>query len=150
MKRNGGFTLVELIVVIAILATLLAMASSVYNVWRQRAYGSEAAVVMKQILDGEIMYYLEHDEFFPEVDSEISVWANDPPSADSVRDIRNAINIYIPVGHHLDYTIRNDGDSCYIFINASFPLFKNGETYLWAILDKTGTWQYIGPEDLGG
>jgi prepilin-type N-terminal cleavage/methylation domain-containing protein len=63
MKRNRGFTLIEVVVVIAIVGILSATAIPFYNRYRQRTYGSEAQVMVKQIIDAEIAYYLENDTF---------------------------------------------------------------------------------------
>ena len=58
MQRQSGFTLVELMVVIVIIGIMGAMAVPLYGTYRQKTYGSEALMMVKQILDAEIMYFL--------------------------------------------------------------------------------------------
>lgn len=60
MKSNG-FTLVEMIVAIAILS---ARALQLYHTYQHRAYGCEAALMLNQILDAEIVYFLRNEKFF--------------------------------------------------------------------------------------
>jgi len=123
---------------------MAATAIPAYNTYRQRTIGSEAQVMLKQILDAEIMYFLEHDKFFPEGGSSMSIFHDDAPNKQEILDIKNAFNILIPVGHSLDYNIqtlsrRGDNDFCIVVISAFFPLFGDGSKQIGAIVDKTGT-----------
>ena len=61
MKKTAGFTLIELMVVIAILGIMAASAVPLYSRYRQITVGSEATVMLKQILDAEIMYFVENE-----------------------------------------------------------------------------------------
>lgn len=128
-------------VVIAIVGILAATAVPAYQVWRQRVYGSEASIMMKQIMDGQIMYYLENDKFFPDVGSSIIIPRGDHLTAVEqqwVDDIENALKVTIPVGHILEYTIVNYGLQCNVVISATFPIFKDGDKEYHGQLDKGG------------
>jgi prepilin-type N-terminal cleavage/methylation domain-containing protein len=142
VRRHAGFTLIELMVVIAILGIMSATAIPLYHTYQQRAYGSEAALMIKRILDGQIMYFLEHDKFFPEDGSSISIYHDDLPNKQEILDIKDALNILIPVGHFLDYQIQtfpatSDG-WCLVTVSANFPLFKDGSYNITKTLYKDG------------
>lgn len=150
MGRKGGFTLLELMVTLLIIGVLSATAIPLYHTWTQRAYGTEANLMMKEIMDGEIMYFLSHDDFFPEgAGTSYTVYADgatDP--GDALTKIKEALNVAIPTGHRLDYVIQNTGPSLVVQINAPFPLFKNDQRSLYAAVDKTGKVEYLSVAEL--
>ena len=142
MRRHAGFTLIELMVVVAILGILGATAMPILNIYQQRAYGSEAALMLKRILDAEIMYFLENEKFFPEDGTSIDIFKNDPPTKQEIQDIKDALNIPIPVGHHLNFQIQTfpataDG-FCQVTISASFNIFKDGVKQINGTVDREG------------
>ena len=148
MRRASGFTLIELLVVIAIVGILAGTAMPAYRVWQQRAFGSEASLMMKQIMDGQIMYYLENESFFPAVGSIIIIPAREPLTAQEqnwVDQIRNALKVTIPVGHKLEYTINNLGTDCIVEIAATFPIFKDSHYELHGQLKDNGHLHIFSP-----
>jgi prepilin-type N-terminal cleavage/methylation domain-containing protein len=66
MNREKGFTLIELLMVVAIIGILTATAVPAYRTVRQRAVATEAATLLRHLLDAQVGYYLEYDKFFPE------------------------------------------------------------------------------------
>lgn len=135
MKNEAGFTLIELMIVIAIVGIMGATAIPLYRTYQQRAYGSEASLMMRKLLDAEILYYLEKNEFFPDTGEVIIIPAKSPPDpevAKSLKAIEAALKLTIPVGHFLEYSIGNYGTQLTINIQSQgrFPLYKGGQSYL--------------------
>jgi prepilin-type N-terminal cleavage/methylation domain-containing protein len=142
MRRHAGFTLVELMVVIAIVGLLTATALPTFRTYRMRAVGSEASLMMRKLLDAQIIYYLENNKFFPDNDTPVLIFKDDAPTKAEFGQIQNALKIVIPVGHELDYDIRafpgSADESCTIVISAGFPIYSDGSKQLIGSVTKGG------------
>ncbi|MBA7661235.1 hypothetical protein ES703_69250 [subsurface metagenome] len=148
MKKQAGFTLIELMVVVAILGILGATSVGFLTKYRQRTVGSEATVMMKQLLEAQIIYFLAHDEFFPKAgDLDIVITHNGAgTSAIDQPRVLNALKVSIPIGHLLDFHIKRDpldptGSPVLVKIasaaSANFDLFPGSKSITGSV-DKTG------------
>ena len=64
LKSNKGFTLVELMIVIAILAILVAIAIPRFSAYRMKAYNAAALSDLKNVRSIIDSYYIEN-KFYP-------------------------------------------------------------------------------------
>lgn len=65
LKDKRGFTLVELMVSVAILGVLTATSIPLVNAYRLKAEFLEIKITMKYLMDGMETHYIETSEFYP-------------------------------------------------------------------------------------
>lgn len=136
-----GFSLIELITVIAILGVMSTSAVPVYQRFWRRAVRAEAKILMRELINAELLYHLEHGKFFPEDGTtSFEIFHDDPQDKPEIEQIREALKITIPVDHFLDFhfqTFPKHGHvSCTIVISAPFPLFGGEGAQLTGIVHK--------------
>ena len=65
LKQKEGFTLVELMVALAIIGVLLVIAVPLANSYRMRAEYANIVSTLRYLMDGQETYFLDKDSFYP-------------------------------------------------------------------------------------
>ena len=64
-RRQDGFTLVELMIVLAILGILAAISIPNFSLYRAKAEYAAVRTNLKHLMDGEDFYFVENSSFYP-------------------------------------------------------------------------------------
>ena len=62
-KNKGGFTLIELMIVIAIIGILAAIAIPQFTAYRTRSYNSSANADLRNLATAQEAYYADHQSY---------------------------------------------------------------------------------------
>jgi prepilin-type N-terminal cleavage/methylation domain-containing protein len=151
MKRQSGFTIIEILVALAIVGILSATAVPLYHTWQGMAYGSEAVIMLRQIIAAEINYFLENNKFFPEDTTYIIPHDGETDPQDAIGEISDKLHIRIDQGHFLEYYLQGvnvPGDESFSLTiqsrDGDFNIVKGKNTVI-ATLDKYGNTKFIYP-----
>lgn len=122
MKQVNGFTLMELLIAVTIIAILVIIALPAYNRAIERSRISEAYTQLGLIKQAELSYYDQHDE-----------WAKEFRRL----DMQNPNDNTLYPARHFDYTLppslviaiasRNDRDN---FLDLHYTIFMNSNMYI--------------------
>jgi type II secretory pathway pseudopilin PulG len=141
-RGDTGVSLPKTLVAIAIIAILIGSSLPAYQIYQQRAYASEASVMLTQILDSQRRHFRQYDKFYPSDGQPISIFHGDPSSWSELQVLENALGINIPEDDLFDYYIRTfpstTDEFCVVMVSAPFPLFLDGTFQLIGLLDNDG------------
>lgn len=117
MKKGfkKGFTLVEMMIVVAIIAILAGVAIPQYTKYVRKSEAVEAVGFLKQIVDAESTYYASHNKFY----------VNTSESAGSARMEKTIKVLSLDnISGKFEYGVATDSNSSTILVRANKP----GET----------------------
>jgi len=67
MKKNEGFTLIELMIVIAIIGILAAIAIPQFSAYRQRSYNAAAEADLRNAATAQEAYFVDAQKYNPTI-----------------------------------------------------------------------------------
>ena len=151
MKRQSGFTILEILVALAIVGILTATAVPLYHTWQGRAYGSEASIMLKQIIGAEINYLLDNNKFYPDNATYMILHDGETDPQDAIQDIEENLHITLSQGHFLEYYLQGSNvapdEGFFLTIrskDAQFEIFKDAREIV-VKMDKNGNVDHFYP-----
>lgn len=99
LKKSNGFSLVELMIVVSIMATIISLGLMEFNSFKHKAYDVEAESNIRSAV--KVLHALDTDEDYPDVNFEVSngVFLNDPnnfaPQFPKITDNPKGVYMYI-------------------------------------------------------
>lgn len=133
-KKNRGFTLIELMIVVMVLTILTSFAFPAFMKYRSKSMQSEATILLKGLWTSEIAHYGEKSEFTME----------------------DAVLNFDPLKHpkfYKNWYIRSYDDDKHFIATCSTNLDSDAFLDVWRITDTSGRPKYdwddvkdIGPE----
>jgi len=88
MLGHKGFTIIEVLIVVLILGTLVAVAMPAFHGMPEKAIDTEAYVMFNAISNGQQQYYLEYEEYLDAMDI--------PPVSEELNKRWNALGLENP------------------------------------------------------
>lgn len=125
MRRHGGFTLVELLVVILIIAILAAIGAAVYAQSQVKARDAKRRSDMVTIADAFEQYYITNSEYPASVSTPTQYYVN----AGVPRDPKSNTDGTCKTGSNYCYDCAKNGSSCSTTSFKICALLETGDTF---------------------
>lgn len=113
ISKNKGFTLIELMIVIAIIGILAAIAIPQFQVYRSRGFNAAAMADMHNICITQEAYYVDHDIYSDNINDLIGMQPGYWQSDNVYADTRGSVSGYTVTTYHRrgnkTFTIRGPG-----------------------------------------
>jgi len=115
MKDQKGFTLIELMIVIAIIGILAAIAIPQFSAYRKRSYNASAISDIKTAATAQEAYYVDFSTYTGTIGNLVGTYGLYTSKGVSFQSVTGGINTYHLESYHssgdITYTITGPGGS---------------------------------------